>query len=99
MIAIAHSTIRPKISASRLRSDRIRTRLLLVAEAVADAAHGEDVLGLLGVGLELLAQVADVDVDRARVAVGGVAPEPREEHVAREHAAGTRGERAQDLEL
>jgi hypothetical protein len=25
MIAIAHRTIRPKISASRLRSDRIRT--------------------------------------------------------------------------
>src|SRR4051795_10183924 len=99
MIAIAHSTMRPKISASRLRSDRIRIRLLLVAEAVADAAHGEDVVRLLGVRLELLAQVADVDVDRARVAEGRVPPYAREQHVAREHATGTLGERVQDLEL
>src|SRR3954470_12841743 len=99
MIAIAHSTMRPNMSASRLRSDRIRTRLLLVAEAVADAAHREDVLRLLGVRLELLAQVADVDVDGARVAIGRVAPHAREEHVAREHAPRARGERAQDLEL
>src|SRR3954468_19221421 len=99
MIAIADSTMRPKMSASRLRSDRIRTRLLLVAEAVADAADREDVLGLLGVRLELLAQVSDVDVHGARVAVGGVAPHAREQHVAREHAAGARGERAEDLEL
>src|SRR5215217_4391504 len=99
MIAIAHSTMRPMISASRLRSDRIRTRLLLVAEAVADAAHCEDVLGLLGVGLELLAQMADVDVDRPWIAVGRVSPHAREQHVAREHAPGGRGERAEDLEL
>src|SRR3954451_1260937 len=99
MIAIAHSTMRPKMRSSRLRSDRIRTRLLLVAEAVADAAHREDVLRLLGVRLELLAQVADVDVDGARVAIGRVAPHAREEHGAREHAARARGERAQDLEL
>src|SRR3954452_11694538 len=99
MIAIAHSTMRPKMSASRLRSDRIRIRLLLVAEAVADAAHREDVLRLLGVRLELLAQVADVDVDGARVAIGRVAPYAREEHVAREHAPRPGGERAEDLEL
>src|SRR4051795_11427236 len=99
MIPIAHSTIRPNISASRLRSDRIRTRLVLVAEAIADAAHREDVLGLLGVDLELLAQVADVDVDRARVAVGRVPPHAREQHVAREHTARAGGERAEDLEL
>src|SRR3954452_22271250 len=100
MIAIAHSTMKPKINASRLRSDRIRTcAILLVAEAVADAAHREDVLGLLGVRLELLAQVADVDVDRAGVAVGRVAPHSRQQHVAREDAPGARRERAEDLEL
>ena len=58
-----------------------------VAEAVADAAHREEVLRLLGVELELLAQVADVDVDRARVAEGGVAPDARQQHLAREHPA------------
>ena len=51
-------------------------------EAVADAAHGEDQLGLARVALELLAQVADVDVDRARLAVVGVAPERLEQHPA-----------------
>src|SRR3954453_4212390 len=98
MIASAPSTISPKISASRLRSDRIRTGLLLVAEAISDAAHREDVLGLLRVGLELLAEVADVHVDGPRVAVRRVAPHARQEHVAREHAPGARGERVEDLE-
>src|SRR3712207_7573494 len=49
--------------------------------------HGEDQLGVARVLLELLAQVADVDVDRARVAVGGVAPDALEQHRAAEHAA------------
>src|SRR6478609_9506293 len=57
----------------------------VVAEPVADSAHGEDVLRLLGVALELLAQVPDVDVDRAGVAERGVAPHALEQHVAREH--------------
>src|SRR3954451_20418508 len=99
MIAIAHSTISPKISASRFRSERIRTRLLLVAEAIAHAAHREDVVGLLGVRLELLAQMADVDVDGARVAIGRVAPHPGEQHVAGVHPPRARRERAEDLEL
>ena len=47
----------------------------LVPEAVPHAAHREQVLGAPRVGLELLAQVADMDVDRARVAVGRVAPD------------------------
>src|SRR3954454_13905293 len=70
-----------------------------VAEAVADPAHGEEVLRLLGVALELLAQVADVDVDRPRVAVRAVAPDAGEEHVARPHPARVRRERGEDLEL
>src|SRR5919199_991645 len=73
--------------------------VLDVAEAVADSAHGEEVLRLLGVALELLAQVTDVDVDRPRVAVGAVAPDAGEEHVARPHAARVRREGGEDLEL
>ena len=53
----------------------------------------------MALGLELLAQVADVHVDRARVAVGGVAPDALEQHRAAEHAAGVARERGQDLEL
>ena len=40
-----------------------------------------------------------MDVDRARVAVRRVAPDPRQQHVAREHAARAAGERREDLEL
>src|SRR4051794_18843864 len=71
----------------------------LVAEAVAHAAHREEVLRVLRVRLQLLAQVADVDVDRARVAVGRVAPDPRQQHVAREDAARVAGQSVEDLEL
>ena len=46
-----------------------------LADAIAGAAHGEDQARLLGHRLELLAQVPDVHVDRARVAVGAVAPD------------------------
>ena len=74
-------------------------RRILLLEAVADAAHGEEELGLLRVALELLPQVADVDVDGARVAVLGVAPDVLEQGLAGEHPAGRAGERAEDLEL
>ena len=77
----------------------LNRRTLLLPEAVADAAHGEEELGLLGVALELLAQVADVDVDGARVAVLGVAPDVLEQGLAAEHPAGRAGEGAEDLEL
>ena len=70
-----------------------------VAEAVADAAHGQDQLGLARVPLDLLAQVADVDVDRARLAVVGAAAEPLEQLPARKHAARRGCEHPQELEL
>ena len=44
--------------------------------SAADAAHREQVLRVLGILLELLAEVSDMDVDRARVAVRGVSPDP-----------------------
>ena len=103
---IATSVIAKKTSASLLRSE---SRTVFsehgrhygfgVAEAVADAAHGEQVLGVLGVALDLFAQVADVDIDRARVAVGGVTPDAGQEHVAREYPARGAGQRREDLEL
>src|SRR5437762_8262628 len=78
---------------------RVWLLLALVAEAVAHAAHGEDVLRLLGVALELLAQMANVHVDGARVAIRGIAPYALQQHVAREHPPGRSRQRAEDLEL
>src|SRR4051812_3773565 len=92
--------ISAKMTASRLRRDRSPgNSTFLVAEAVSDAAHREQVLRLLRIGLDLLPQMADVDVDGARVAVGGVAPDAREQHVAGEHPAGRARQRGEDLEL
>src|SRR6266516_2386464 len=82
------------------RSVSLNRRIqVLLPELVADAAHREEELGLLRVALELLAQVADVDVDRARIAVLGVPPDVLEQRLAAEHAAGAVGEGAEDLEL
>src|SRR5829696_10086130 len=70
-----------------------------VPEAVADAAHGQDQLRSLRLLLELFAQVADVDVDRARVAVGGIAPYALEKHRAAEHSPRAASQRREHLEL
>src|SRR5262249_9120870 len=70
-----------------------------VAEAITDAAHRKKVLRIFGIVLDLFAQMADVDVDRARVTVGRIAPDPCEQHVAREHATWGSCERREDLEL
>src|SRR6202022_4484549 len=103
MKAIAASRIAQNRITSRARSERVRRSRMGsasgVAEAVADAPHREQVLGLLGVALELLAQVTDVDVDRARVAERGVAPDLGEQHVARVDAAGVPRDGGEDLEL
>src|SRR5947208_14974944 len=70
-----------------------------VAEPVADAANREDVFGLARVALELLAQVADVDVDRARFAVVRTAPERLQQHPAAVDTARMCGQGPQQLEL
>ncbi len=59
-------------------------------EAVADAADGLDGLADVLVVLEFGAQVADVDVDGAGVAVVLIAPDALEQFVARESAARVR---------
>ena len=66
---------------------------------IPHAAHGEEELRILWIALDLLAQVSDVDVDGARVAIGGVAPEAVEDHRAAEYAARVAGEDREDLEL
>ena len=54
------------------------------AGLVADAAHGHDDLGALGVVLDLGAQPLDVDVDEAGVTGVAVAPDLLEQHLAGE---------------
>src|SRR5580704_846558 len=56
-------------------------------EAVAGAAHGLEIAGIFRVGLDLLADAADVNVDRARGDVGGVAPDGVEKVIAGKHAS------------
>src|SRR5215217_3600219 len=69
-----------------------------LAENIPDTPRGVDELGVPGVALDLLAQVADMDVHRTLVAEL-VAPHPAQEGAPREHPAGVRGERHQELEL
>ena len=72
---------------------------LSVAEAVARAAHRQDQLGLLGVPLDLLAQVPDMDVDRAWLAVVGAPADPLQQLPPAEDDPGIGGEEREQLEL
>src|SRR5215203_1417845 len=71
---------------------------LFLAENISDTPRGVDELGVPGIALYLLAEVADVDVHRAFVAEL-VAPHPAQERAAREHPAGAGGQGHQELEL
>src|SRR5688572_11469978 len=64
-------------------------------ELVAEPADGHDVAGVGGVGLDLRAQAADVDVHEPAVAEVVVAPHPLEQLLAAEHATGCGRELAQ----
>src|SRR4051794_34772970 len=86
----------PRIKGSLPPSPSCADSLVLVAEAVPDAAHREEVLGGARVPFELLAQVSDVDVDGAGISIRGVAPHLLEKHLAGLHAAGRAGQRGQD---
>src|SRR5216683_5573382 len=59
-----------------------------VVERVAGAAHGADRIDVVA-AIERLAQPADMDVDGALVDVDFAAPDPVEQLLAREHAAGS----------
>src|SRR5579862_792493 len=69
------------------------------SEPVSGASNGQDVARLFGLGLELLTQVANVDVDRARVAIRAVAPDRAQQLLAVEQPAGIRHQRIEQLEL
>src|SRR4051794_27488633 len=89
---------RRAVMAGRRPGDGARRRSFLrVPEAVSHTADGEDVLRFLRIGLELLAEMADVDVDGAWVAVRGVAPHARQQHVARVDPPWIGGQRGEDL--
>ena len=68
-------------------------------ETVAGPAHGLKIARDFGVGLDLLADAADVDIDGARRDEAGVAPDGVEEVVAAEDAAGMTGEIVEQAEL
>ncbi len=67
-------------------------RLLRDFEAVSDAAQGLEILGMAGIGLDLLAQTADVNVNRAGSDEGSFLPDGVEQLIARQNAAAMRGE-------
>src|SRR6201995_96999 len=70
----------------------------LVAQAVARAADGLE-LGDAERAVDLVAQVADVDVDDVRAVLVVVVPGVLEQLVAREDLAGVAHERLEELEL
>src|SRR4051812_30132871 len=80
-------------------SRRISEPSLRLPEAVSAAGDREDQRGLLGPGLELLPQVADVDVDRAGVPVRAVAPDGAQELLPVERVAGAAHQPRQELVL
>src|SRR5215208_4741371 len=88
-----------KISASLFLSERSRTDPSLLLEAVPHAAFGQDHLRVRRILLQLLAQVADVNVDRALVPVLRVAEHVLEQLRAREDTTRLPRKREQDLEL
>ncbi len=70
-----------------------------LSQPVAGAADGQDQLRLARVLLDLLPQVANMDVDRARLPVGGVAPDRLQQRASAEDLPRLSDERPQQLEL
>src|SRR6185503_7548282 len=70
-----------------------------VPEAVAGPPHREYQLRVARVALDLLAEMPDVDVDRARLAVVGAPANALEELPPAEHHARLGGEQREQLEL
>src|SRR5579862_4914220 len=71
---------------------------LALGNAIAGSTDGDDQARFLGGRLELLAQMADVNVDRARVAIRGVAPDRAQQLLAVEQAAGLAHQAREQLE-
>src|SRR5215469_10928884 len=67
------------------------------AQAVADALLGQDVLRPLGVGLELVAQRADIDAQV--LDIGLAAPHLAQDELVGQHLAGMGNQEAQQIVL
>src|SRR5262249_11717779 len=94
------STSRTRKLRATARTTRIRALPSALGEGVPGAPDREDERGVARVVLELLAQVAHMDVDGLLVLVQRlVVAHQLQQLAAREDPAGTRREVAQDLEL
>src|SRR6476659_1370055 len=78
----------------------LRSRSVL-GECIADPSHRPDVARLGGIGLDLVSDVADVDVDRALVGLERVVvvADELEQLGTREHPTRLRREVAEQVEL
>src|SRR5688500_1497130 len=92
-----------KVRGARRRNFFSRPRgrgLSALGECIADSAHGQHERRRRGVVLDLVAQVADVDIDRLLVLVERlVVAEQLEQLAARVDATRPAGQVTQDLEL
>ena len=61
-------------------------------ETISDAAQGLEILRMAGIGLNLFAQAADVNIDRTRGDKGSLLPDGIEQLIAREDTAAVGGE-------
>src|SRR5438874_7584368 len=75
------------------------TTALLRDEAVADTRNRVDVMGLLGVALDLLAQPVDMSVDGAGLDLDLVAPDLAKQLATADHLASLRCEQGEEVEL
>lgn len=76
-----------------------RLRVVVGAEAVAEAGFGDEVAGLAGVGLEFVAEVFDTDAEAAGVAEALGAPDFADELVLDDDGAEVAGEAFEDAVL
>ena len=74
---------------------RKRKRSLRRAQPVANAGFGEDILRTLGIGFDLLPELADIDPQI--LGVGQIIPKLAEQKFMREHFAGVLHQNAQQI--
>ena len=93
----------PPVASRRRRSPSsasvVSAALARPDQPVADAAHGQQVDGLVGVDLDLLAQPPHRHPDVARVGVLGVGPAAGEQRLGRDGLAEVRGQRVEEPRL
>src|SRR6478752_2258903 len=89
---------RPRGDASRSRQGGFRLLRLGLANAIAHARHRLDQLGIARIALDLAAQGGDVNAQKVALAVAR-APHLLDDRLVREHLAGMRDERPQQVVL